>query len=102
MGTKTVMARLAELAGLQRGIEEGGVFRELTGIFTAAEPVDADLYRSLLPAPFAMPARPLVGFFAIDYVKVYPWPVTPYKEGMRIPETTDHPPRIDAAARPFH
>ena len=81
MGTKTLMARLAALAGLQKGIEEGGVFRELTGIFTAAEPADIDLYRSLLPAPFEMPARPLVGIFAIDYVKVYPWPVTPYKEG---------------------
>ena len=67
--------------GLQKNIEAKGVFHEFQGIFTMVEPGNLELYRSLLPAPLEMPEQPLVSMFVIDYLEVYPWPMTRYQEG---------------------
>jgi len=57
-----------------------GMWQEFPGIFTALEPADLDLYRRLLPKQFEMPARPVVALFLTDYVKVVPFPMSPYLE----------------------
>jgi acetoacetate decarboxylase len=61
-------------------LKEHGMFRQFHGIFTVVEPANLELYRSLLPQPLEMPARPVVALFAVDYVEVFPWPMTPYRE----------------------
>jgi len=57
-----------------------GMYREFQGLTTHFEPKDLSLYRKLLPDRFSMPDHPLVGFFAADYLRVYPWPMIPYRE----------------------
>jgi hypothetical protein len=57
-----------------------GMWQEFPGIFTAVEPADLDLYRRLLPQQFEMPARPAVALFLTNYVKVVPFPMSPYLE----------------------
>jgi acetoacetate decarboxylase len=58
-----------------------GTFQEFYGIFTAVEPADLELYRSLLPDVFDMPEQPGVGLFVVNYSQVNPWPMVPYLEG---------------------
>ena len=58
-----------------------GTFQEFYGIFTAVEPVDLKLYRSLLPDVLDMPEQPGVGIFVVHYTHVNPWPMIPYYEG---------------------
>jgi hypothetical protein len=58
-----------------------GTFQEFYGIFTAVEPADLELYRSLLPEVFDMPEQPGVGLFIVNYNEVNPWPMIPYLEG---------------------
>jgi hypothetical protein len=65
----------------QKNIEAKGVFHEFHGIYTMVEPVDLELYRSLLPAPLEMPDQPAVSLFIVDYTEVHPWPMTRYLEG---------------------
>jgi hypothetical protein len=67
---------------LERMIFEprGGMFREFEGLTTHFEPKDPTLYRKLLPEPFAMPSRPIVTIFVVDYIRVVPWPSTRYQE----------------------
>ncbi len=54
----------------------GGMFREFSGINAFFAPHDVPLYRKLLPSQFGMPDQPVVMFFAADYTKVFPWPIT--------------------------
>jgi hypothetical protein len=70
----------AVLFSVRSELKKRGMFRQFHGIFTAVEPANLELYRSLLPQPLEMPARPLVVLFAVDYVEVFPWPMTPYLE----------------------
>jgi hypothetical protein len=56
------------------------MFRAYHGIQTCVVPADLELYRSLLPEVFSMPARPVVLLFVVSYTKVVPWPMTPYLE----------------------
>jgi acetoacetate decarboxylase len=58
-----------------------GTFQEFYGIFTAVEPANLELYRSLLPDVFDMPEQPGVGLFVVNYNEVNPWPMIPYLEG---------------------
>lgn len=60
--------------------KEKGMFREYHGIYTMAEPIDMNLYRSLLPEVFSMPEQPMVAIFIVDYTDVAPWPLAPYRE----------------------
>jgi hypothetical protein len=58
----------------------GGQFRECYGVTTAVEPQDLSLYRRLLPAPLEVPPRPIVTIYVVDFLRVAPWPLTPYQE----------------------
>ena len=60
--------------------QPGGMYRKFQGITTHFVPADLKLYRRLLPERFGMPAQPLVGIFAADYQRLYPWPMLPYRE----------------------
>lgn len=53
----------------------GGLFRELEGLKTNFETKDPSLYRKLLPKPFAMPSRPVVMIYVVDFIRVR-WPLT--------------------------
>lgn len=61
-------------------LPQGGMFREFFGVKTYLEPKDHSLYRRLLPEPFSMPDLPIVVIFVADYAKVFPWPMTRYRE----------------------
>lgn len=79
-----LVALLVSVSGCawsQKNIEAKGVFHEFQGIFTMVEPVDLELYRALLPQSLEMPDQPLVSMFVVDYIEVYPWPMTRYQEG---------------------
>ena len=58
----------------------GGQFREFTGITTHMAPTDLSLYRDILPQQLSMPSCPTVTIFVADYLKVFSWPLTPYRE----------------------
>ena len=76
-----LMLIISGCAWQQKNIERKGVFHEFHGIYTMVEPTNLELYRALLPAPLEMPDQPVVSMFVVDYTDVYPWPMTPYKEG---------------------
>jgi hypothetical protein len=76
-----LIATVSGCAWSQKNIEVNGVFHEFRGIYTMVEPVDLELYRSLLPAPLEMPDQPMVSLFVVDYTEVHPWPMTRYQEG---------------------
>lgn len=61
--------------------KEKGVFRESHLIYSTIEPTNIELYRQLLPENFSLPQQPVIAVFIADYSKVFPWPMTPYKEG---------------------
>lgn len=58
----------------------GGQFRELSGITAHFAPESLERYRHYLPERLAMPDRPVVKLFLIDYLQVNPWPLTRYQE----------------------
>ena len=58
----------------------GGQFLELNAITAHYAPDDSDLYRRYLPDRLAMPARPVVKLFLVDYLRCSPWPLTRYQE----------------------
>jgi len=58
----------------------GGQFIELNAITAHYGPDDPGLYRQYLPDRLAMPARPVVKLFLVDYLQVSPWPLTRYQE----------------------
>jgi hypothetical protein len=70
----------AVLFSVNSELSKRGMFRQFHGIYTLVKPANIELYRSLLPVPLEMPERPLVLIFTVDYVKVYPWPMTRYQE----------------------
>jgi hypothetical protein len=76
-----LIVMLSGCSAVQKNIGTKGVFHEFQGIFTMVEPADLDLYRMLLPAPLEMPDQPVVSMFVVDYIEVYPWPMTRYQEG---------------------
>jgi Acetoacetate decarboxylase (ADC). len=71
----------AVLFSVRSALNKRGMFRQFHEISTAFEPANLELYRSLLPQPLEMPGRPVVAMFVIDYVEVFPWPMTRYQEG---------------------
>jgi hypothetical protein len=71
---------LAVLVSVRYDYKKHGMFRQFHGIYTAVEPANMKLYRFLLPQPLEMPQRPMVSIFVVDYVKVFPWPMTRYQE----------------------
>jgi hypothetical protein len=71
---------VAVLLSVRYALNKHGMFRQFHGVFTAVEPANLELYRSLLPQPLEMPKRPMVSIFVVDYVKVFPWPMTRYQE----------------------
>lgn len=75
-----LMALMAGMMGNFTAPKQG-MFQEFEGVFTAVEPADLNLYRTLLPPPFEMPKQPAVALFVVHYLKVQPWPMTPYYEG---------------------
>lgn len=60
--------------------QTGGQFREFVGLTTHFAPPDEARYRHYLPPALAMPKRPLVKVFLIDYLHVAPWPFARYQE----------------------
>jgi len=58
----------------------GGQFREFAGVTTHLAPADLSLYRDILPQPLSIPSCPTVTIFIADYMKVFSWPMTPYRE----------------------
>jgi hypothetical protein len=58
----------------------GGQFREYIGLSTYFVTENLDLYRKLLPKEFSMPELPVVYMFAANYMKMFPWPLSPYQE----------------------
>jgi len=71
---------LAVLIIVRNDLNKHGMFRQYHGVFVMVAPADLKLYRSLLPQPLEMPNRPVVSVFVIDYIKVFPWPMTRYQE----------------------
>jgi len=72
-----------DLAGwiVQRVASTQDNFRHSRSLGVLMEPADLELYRTLLPDVFEMPAHPLVSFAIVDQLEVGPWPLTPYQLG---------------------
>ncbi len=51
------------------------VWNGYDGIFVAAEPVDLELYRSMLPVQLSMPKEPMVAFYVGNFYDLVPIPV---------------------------
>ena len=66
---------------VQRSASQEENFRQSRSIGAMLEPVDLDLYRSLLPEVFGLPEHPLVRINVVDQIEVGPWPLTPYQLG---------------------
>ena len=60
---------------------KNGMFRKFRGIRTIIDKIDEQLYRKMLPKYFNLPEIPLVTLFVVDYIKVFPWPMSRYQEG---------------------
>lgn len=60
---------------------KNGMFKKFYGINALIHPVNSSKCRELLPEQFDMPEIPQASAFVADYVDVFPWPMTRYKEG---------------------
>lgn len=69
---------LALSAGQAHG--QGHMYEEFDGIMIYYIPNDTTAYRALLPKVFDLPDQPLVHVFDIDYYKMAPWFIEPYRE----------------------
>ncbi len=56
------------------------MYKEFDGIMLFYTPKDMAAYRELLPQVFDLPDQPLVEVFDIDYYKMAPWSLEPYRE----------------------
>jgi hypothetical protein len=56
------------------------MYKEFDGVMLFYTPKDMTAYRELLPALFDLPENPLVEVFVIDYYKMAPWALEPYRE----------------------
>jgi len=59
---------------------QGNMYQEFDGIMLFYTPKDTTTYRELLPQVFDLPDQPLVEVFDIDYYKMAPWSLEPYRE----------------------
>jgi len=60
------------------------MFREVHGIATTIEPLDREIYRSLLPTALAMPKQPLVSIYVTSFDQaggMPPFQWRPFLEG---------------------
>ena len=83
VGVSILMGLLAILAvGSQGGPAWGQdfMYKEFDGIMLFYTPKDTAAYRELLPQVFDLPDQPLVEVFDIDYYKMAPWALEPYRE----------------------
>jgi len=56
------------------------MYKEFDGVMLFYTPKDTATYRALLPDAFDLPDNPLVEVFVIDYYKMAPWALEPYRE----------------------
>ena len=56
------------------------MYQEFDGVLLFYIPKDMAAYRELLPQVFDLPDQPLVEVFDIDYYKMAPWSLEPYRE----------------------
>ena len=66
------------------GNPKSGMFREVHGIATTIEPLDREIYRSLLPTALAMPTQPLVSIYVTSFDQaggMPPFQWRPFLEG---------------------
>lgn len=66
------------------GNQKSGMFREIHGIATTMEPLDWEIYRSLLPTPLAMPTQPIVSIYVASFDQaggMPPFQWRPFLEG---------------------
>jgi len=56
------------------------MYKEFDGVLLFYTPKDMTAYRELLPNLFDLPENPLVEVFVIDYYKMAPWALEPYRE----------------------
>ncbi len=59
---------------------QGPMYQEFDGILLFYIPKEITVYRELLPPVFDLPQEPLVQVFVIDYYKMAPWALEPYRE----------------------
>jgi acetoacetate decarboxylase len=59
---------------------QGNMYEEFDGVMLFYTPKDTTTYRELLPQVFDLPDQPLVEVFDIDYYKMAPWSLEPYRE----------------------
>jgi hypothetical protein len=62
------------------GYSQDFMYKEFDGVMLFYIPKDMTTYRTLLPEVFDLPANPLVEVFVIDYYKMAPWSLEPYRE----------------------
>ncbi len=62
------------------GQSRGNMYEEFDGIMLFYTPKDIGAYRELLPKTFDLPDQSLVEIFDIDYYKMAPWSIEPYRE----------------------
>lgn len=78
------LAAAIGLTGLLQPVKaadrSGNMYREFDGIMLFYKPADTVVYRELLPEVFDLPDEPLVEVFVIDYYKMAPWALEPYRE----------------------
>jgi hypothetical protein len=67
-----------------------GQFQELLGLAAYYEPPSLEAYRHCLPAVFAVPDQPLIMAVVIQYLRVSPWPFSPYGESAILLKTEHH------------
>lgn len=65
---------------LESAYGQGFMYQEFDGIIFFYTPKDMITYRELLPQVFDLPDQPLVQIFDIDYYKMAPWSLEPYRE----------------------
>jgi hypothetical protein len=66
------------------GNRKSGMFREIHGISMTMEPPDSEIYRSLLPAPLAMPTEPIISIYVASFDRaggMPPFQWRPFLEG---------------------
>jgi len=56
------------------------MYKEFDGVILFYSPKETTTYRDLLPPVFDLPENPLVEVFVIDYYKMAPWALEPYRE----------------------
>jgi len=75
-----VIGAVAPTLGADTTQRRGHMYEEFDGVNFFYIPKDTVIYRELLPEVFDMPDQPLVHVFLVDYYKMAPWALEPYRE----------------------